>query len=164
MLAPFLMLFLAQGVAGVPSRYSPTGWVGLLLCGLLLAGTVVHFAVPDIAKPPVREAMAIVADEFRVGDLCLHVDETYLSALVYEPELVPALYHIDAWKMRPSTYQVLGGRLVTSDEILATEGRLWLVIAGRSSQPWEGLLEQIERDRQVQDVWRWGLLAVYLYD
>jgi mannosyltransferase len=164
MIAPFLMLFLAQGIAATPSRFSPTPWVSVLLCVLLLAGTVVHFAVPDIAKPPVREAMSVVAEGFREGDLCVHVDETYLSALVYQPGLSPALYHIEAWKMRPSTYQVLGGRLVTSDEVLAAKGRLWLVLAGRSSQPWEALLERIDREREVEEVWQWELLTVYLYD
>ncbi|MFL7794400.1 MAG: glycosyltransferase family 39 protein, partial [Anaerolineae bacterium] len=91
MIAPFLILFIAQGVAAVPSRFSPTPWIGLLLVGLLAVGSGIYFAVPDIAKPPVREAMAVVAAGFREGDLCLHIDETYLAALVYEPELEPAL-------------------------------------------------------------------------
>jgi uncharacterized membrane protein len=164
MLAPFLVLFLAQGVATAPSRFSPTPWIGLLLGVLLVIGTVVHFAVPDIAKPAVREAMAIVEDGFREDDLCLHTDETYLSALVYEPELLPALWHIDAWKMRPETYRALGGRLVTPGEALATEGRLWLVIADRSSQPWGGFLEQVERGRQLGDSWKREFLTVYKYD
>jgi mannosyltransferase len=164
MLAPFLILFLAQGLMAAPSRFSPTPWTGLLLGVLLAIGTVVNFAAPDIAKPPVREAMTIVTENFREGDLCLHIDETYLAALAYEPELSPALWHIDAWKMRPETYRVLGGRLVTPEEALAAEGRLWLVIADRSSQPWEGFLEDVEQGRRLSDSWRWELLTLYLYE
>ncbi|MBN1977746.1 MAG: glycosyltransferase family 39 protein [Anaerolineae bacterium] len=164
MLAPFLVLFIAQGAAMAPSRVSPTPWLGILLAGLLAIGGGVHFAAPDIAKPPVREAMAVVAADFREGDLCLHVDETYLTALVYEPVLGPALWHIDAWRMRPETYRVLGGRLVTPEEALEAEGRLWLVVAGRSSQPWEGFLGQIEQERQLGDSWEWEFLSVYRYD
>ena len=164
MLAPFLVLFIAQGVAAAPSRFSPTPWVGLLLAGLLAVGSVVHFAVPDIAKPPVREAMAVVAADFREGDLCLHVDETYLAGLVYEPVLEQALWHIDAWKMRPETYRILGGHLVAPEEALEAEGRLWLVVAGRSSQPWAEVLGQIEPERQLRDSWEWKFLTLYLYE
>lgn len=164
MIVPFLVLFLAQGMAAPPSRLSPTPWMGLLLGVLLAVGTVVQFAVPDIAKPPVREAMAVVAEGFRAGDLCLHIDETYLAALVYEPELFPALWHIGAWKMRPSTYEVLGGRLLTPEEALAAKGRLWLVVADRSSQPWEVFLARVEQGRRLSDSWRWDFLTVYLYE
>jgi mannosyltransferase len=163
-IAPFLVLFLAQGVAAPPSRFSPTPWIGLLLAALLVAGLVVHFAVPDIAKPPVREAMAVVATDFRAGDLCLHIDETYLAALVYEPELSPALWHIDAWKMRPATYELLGGRLFSPEEALVNEGRLWLVIADRSRQPWVEFLGQVEQQRRLSDAWRWDFLTLYLYE
>ena len=164
MLAPFLVLFIAQGVAAAPSRFSPTPWIGLLLVGLLAVGSGIYFVVPDIAKPPVREAMAVVAADFREGDLCLHIDETYLTALVYEPELEQALWHIDAWKMRPETYRVLGGQLVTPEDALATEGRLWLLIADRSSQPWEVFLERVEQERQLGDSWKWEHLTLYQYE
>jgi hypothetical protein len=105
-----------------------------------------------------------VAAGFREGDLCLHIDETYLAALVYEPELEPALWHIDAWKMRPETYRVLGGRLVTPEEALTTEGRLWLVVADRSRQPWKEVLEEVGRNRRLGNSWRWEFLTLYLYE
>ncbi|MBN1811545.1 MAG: glycosyltransferase family 39 protein [Anaerolineae bacterium] len=165
MFAPFLVLFLAQGVAMVWSRLSPTRLAGLLLGGLMLVGTMVAFTQPDISKPPVREAQAIVTAGFLEGDLCLHLDETYPSALVYGPEESLALLDVGqhSW-LRPSVYQVLGGRLVTPGEALATEGRLWLVISDRSSQPWEEFLGQVEQQRRLSDSWRWDFLTMYLYE
>ncbi|MFL7794399.1 MAG: hypothetical protein AB8I69_19815, partial [Anaerolineae bacterium] len=65
---------------------------------------------------------------------------------------------------RPETYRVLGGRLVTPEEALATEGRLWLVVADRSKQPWEGVLEEADRDRRLANSWRWEFLMLYLYE
>ena len=164
MAAPFLVLFFAQGMVRLSSRFSPTPWTGLLLAFFLLIGTVGLFTMPDVAKPPVREAMAVVAANFSDGDLCVHIDETYLAALVYEPGLVPALWHIDAWSMRPATYQVLGGRLITPDEALETDGALWLVIADRSSQPWEMFLERVEQERGLGHTWRWDYVTVYRYE
>ena len=87
-----------------------------------------------------------------------------MAGLAYEPGLEQALWHIDAWKMRPETYRVLGGHLVVPEEALAAEGRLWLVVAGRSSQPWEGVLGQVEQERQLVNLWKWEFLTVYLYE
>lgn len=163
MFAPFLVLFLAQGAASA-SRFSPTPWIGLLLGLLLLAGTVFSLTQPDVAKPPVREAMAVVAADFRPGDLSLHLDETYLSALFYEPDLLPAL--LDAGQLpwaQPDITRLLGGRVFSLEEVLAAEGRLWLVVTDRSRQPWEPFLEMVGRERELDGAWNWGDLDLYRY-
>jgi hypothetical protein len=131
----------------------------------MLVGTAISFTRPDVAKPPVREAMAVVAEDFREGDLCLHLDETHLSALIYGPDLSPALLDVGQhlW-VRPVTYRVLGGRLIAPGEALAVEGRLWLVVADRSQQPWEGFLEQVEQERRRDGSWEWDNLSLYRYE
>jgi hypothetical protein len=66
--------------------------------------------------------------------------------------------------MSPTTYEILGGRLVAPEEALATDGRLWLVIADRSSQPWAEFLGQVEQQRRLSNSWRWDFLTLYLYE
>ena len=163
MIAPFLILFLAKGVADAPRR-SPTLWTGILLGALMLVGVVSAFAQPDIAKPPVREAIGVIAQDFREGDISVHLDETYLSAVAYAPDLSPVLLNAGQyiWKSPPGRCP-FGSYVVTSDEALAAEGRLWLVITDRSRQPWEGFLERVRQERQEDGVWDWSNLTLYRY-
>lgn len=163
-LAPFLVLFLAQGIAGALPKRSPIPWVGSLLGALMLLGVMLSFSRPDVAKPETGEAMTIVARDFQEGDLCLHLDETYPTALVYQPLVSPALLDAgQAYWLRPEVYQLLGGRIVSAKDLPVKE-RLWLVVADRSSQPWEALLKRIGDEKRVEDVWRWDQLTLYLYD
>jgi mannosyltransferase len=164
MLAPFLVIFLAQGIAVAPSRRSPVPWVGLLLGVLMLLGMALSFTQPDVAKPAVRQAMSTVAEDFQEGDLCLHLDETYPAALVYEPQTSPALLEVgQAPWLQPEVYRLLGGRVVSGGD-LSGGGRLWLVVTDRSSQPWEEVMQEVGRERRLVDSWRWEFLTLYLYE
>lgn len=162
---PALMVLLARGVVIVPQR-SPTPCLGTVLVALMVVGTVLCHVRVDPAKPPLREAVEVVAQEMQETDVVLHLqDASYLPALYYAPGAVGAL--VDAGQrlwFAPEAYALFGGQVVCPDDITPA-GRVWLtVMPGFLDPPQQAFLNTWEDDRPSVRFWDWGLVQVRLYN
>jgi mannosyltransferase len=168
---PALLLLLARGVMIAPRR-SPMPYLGGALLVLMIVGTVLYHALPDPAKPPLREATATVAREALPSDEILHLqDASYLPALYYEPEKAGAL--VDAGQrlwLSPAIYGLLGGRVVQPDDVAAGDvasfERMWLtVMPGYVEAPQRAFQSVSEDAFAVSRSWDWGAaVQVQLYE
>jgi len=162
---PALMVWLAHGIVTAPRR-SPTPYLGVALATLMAVGAVLHFVRPDPAKPPLREAVEIIAEEAEAGDVSLHLqDASYLPALYYAPEQAGAL--VDAGQrlwLSPEVYVLFGGWVVTADTLPAA-GRVWLTtMPGYVGPAQAELLARWDTARSPLETWDWEAVQVRLYD
>jgi hypothetical protein len=178
---PALLLLLARGIVISPRR-SPMPYLGGALLALMAAGVVVYHALPDPAKPPLREAAATVAREALPSDEILHLqDASYLPALYYESGRAGAL--VDAGQrlwLSPAAYGLLGGRVVRADDAAAGDAaagdaaagdaapfkRMWLtVMPGYVEAPLRDFQGVSESALTATQSWDWGAaVQVRLYE
>ena len=160
---PALVLLLAWVTAGA-SRRSPTPYLTAVLAVLMVLGLGLYHLQPDPAKPPVRDAVAVVAREARETDLVLHLqDASYLSALYYTSGAAGDL--VDAGQalwLTPQVYALFDGRVVRPDDIAA--GRTWVVVmpgyVGSSQAEW---LARWQADHAQLSLRDWGDVQVWLF-
>jgi mannosyltransferase len=162
---PALMLLLARSVSVAPRR-SPLPYLWALLVVLMAAGVGLYHTQDDPAKPPLRDALAIVAQQAEEGDGILHLqDASYLTALYYEPEMAGALMDVGQrlW-LSPEAYALFGGRVIRPDDYIPS-GRVWLTtMPGYMDPPQQAFLDGWEGDRSAWQSWDWGgAVQVRLY-
>lgn len=163
---PALLLLLARGVVIAPQR-SPMPFLGGALLALMVAGTVSYHVLPDPAKPPLREATAMVAQEALPSDEILHLqDASYLPALYYERGEAGAL--VDAGQrlwLSPAVYGLLGGRVIRPDDVAPFE-RMWLtVMPGYVEAPQQAFQSAYDEAFAASQLWNWGTaVQVRLYE
>jgi 4-amino-4-deoxy-L-arabinose transferase-like glycosyltransferase len=160
---PALMTLLSWAAASAPRR-SPTPYLVAALAALMVLGVMLHYSQPDPAKPPVREAAAVIAREAGEVDMVLHLqDASYLPALYYTHgatgELVNAGQTL--W-LTPEVYALFDGRVVDSDDVI-TADRAWVVVmpgyVGSAQTEW---LAQWRVGYTQFDMWDWGDVQVLL--
>lgn len=161
---PALTVWLARGIATAPRR-SPTPYLGAALAALMTVGTVLHFVQPDPAKPPLREAIEVVAEGMEAGDVSLHwQDASYLPALYYAPEQAGVL--VDAGQrlwLSPEVYALFNGRVIT-EAALPASGRVWLtVMPGYVGPAQAKLLAWWDATRTPLETRDWEAVQVRLY-
>jgi mannosyltransferase len=162
---PALMLLLARSVVVAPRR-SPVPYLGTLLVILMATGTGLYHIQDDPAKPPLRDALAIVAQQAEVKEGILHLqDASYLTALYYEPGTAGALMDVGQrlW-LSPEAYALFGGRVIRSDDYIPS-GRVWLMtMPGYMDPPQRAFLDKWEGERPAVQSWDWdGAVQVRLY-
>ena len=161
---PALMVWLAYGVAMTPRR-SLMLYLGAALAALMVGGTMLYHLRPDPAKPPLREAAALVTQEAQATDVRLHLQTaSYLPALYYAPGAAGALVDTgQAIWLAPEAYRLFGGRIIRSGELPAS-GRVWLtVMPGYLSSRQQDFLSRWEEVHPLVRSWDWGAVQVRLY-
>jgi mannosyltransferase len=161
-LTPALMLLVAW--AADSPRRSPTPYLAAALAVLMALGVGLYHLQPDPAKPPVREALAVVTQEARETDPVLHLqDASYLPALYYTSEAAGEL--VDAGQtlwLTPEVYALFDGRVVQPDDIAA--GRTWVVVmpgyVGSSQAEW---LAHWRAAHAQLGLWDWGDVQVWMF-
>ncbi|HEC34676.1 MAG TPA: hypothetical protein ENI37_08195 [Chloroflexi bacterium] len=161
---PALMLLLAWAVANAPRR-SPAPYLGAALAALMAVGAVLYHLRPDPAKPPLHEAVEVVAEGAETEDIRLHLqDASYLPALYYESERAGALVDVGQrlW-LAPEVYTLFGGRVVTA-ATLPTSGRVWLtVMPGYVGPAQAELLARWDAAHAPLETWDWETVQTRLY-
>jgi mannosyltransferase len=162
---PALMLFLAWAASVAPRR-SPAPYLGTALVALMIVGTTLYHFRPDPAKPSVREASALVAQEARATDTVLHLqDASYLPVFYYTPDTAGVLLDVGQrlW-MAPDIYTLFGAR-VAQPEDLDLDGRVWLtVMPGYVGPAQAEFLARWDASHALSDTWDWEGVQVRLYD
>ncbi|MBN1811557.1 MAG: glycosyltransferase family 39 protein [Anaerolineae bacterium] len=163
MLTPALVLLVAW-VADGPRR-SPTPYLAAALTVLMALGVGLYHFQPDPAKPPIREALAAVAQEARETDLILHLqDASYLPALYYTSSAAGELVNAGQtlW-LAPEVYALFDGRVVRPDDVVAAD-RVWVVVmpgyVGSSQAEW---LARWRADYAQLEEWNWDGVQVQLF-
>ena len=162
---PALMLLLARGVVIAPRR-SPMPYLGTALVVLMMVGVVVHHTQADPAKPPLREALAVVVQGAEDSDMILHLqDASYLPSLYYKRSRAGAL--VDAGQrlwLPPMVYALLGGEVIQSGDSSLAD-RVWLtVMPGYVGPQQQTFLDAWEAAHPTIQSWGWGLsVQVRLY-
>ena len=162
---PALMLLLARSITVVPRRSPvPLLWKGLV--ALMVLGAGLYHARPDPAKPPIKEALAVVERKAQGSDSILHLqDASYLSGLYYKPgaagRLVSAGQRL--W-LSPQVYALFGGQVIQPEELVPV-GRVWLtVMPGYVESPQRGFQDMLEAASSPVQSWDWGMsVQVRLY-
>ena len=164
---PSLVLLFAFGALESP-KLSPTPYVAAGFTLLLILGAVYYVVRPDPAKPPIRDAVATVAERMQEGDVSLHLQgASYFPALIYSPVYAGALLDVGQrprWGSKEA-YQPLGGDVVTLDEALPGARRLWLtVMPGFNGENQRMAAESIAAQCVLLEAWDWGQIQLHLYD
>jgi hypothetical protein len=163
-LTPALVLLLARCTA-CATRPSPAPYLGVVLACLMTVGAFLFHIRPDPAKPPLREAIEMVAQEARTTDLILHLqDASYVPALYYEPAKAGVLVEAGQrlW-LASGTYPLFQGRTEESTNLTLTD-RVWVVIMPRhSGTAVSELLQRWDSDHTIAETRRWESTQVRLY-
>lgn len=159
-LTPALVLLLAR-YAGCQPRRSPAPYLGAGLASLMILGVVLCHVRADPAKPPLQEAISMVAEEARSTDRILHLqDASYVPALYYEPVTAGVLLKVGQrlW-LAPEIYRLLGGRTVQPDD-LTWGDRTWVIsMPGYLDATQSELLERFADDEAPVRTWSWDMLS-----
>ena len=132
--APFLAILLAWSAS---RKASPLPYlVGASIIIMLFNTAVYHFN--GLVKPPYRDVMAVIDDEWQPNDIILHTsDGSYLPALRYTNRPNHLLLAGDPDPRKPeSVYTLFGGETASLDNLPST-GRLWLIVALEHSIEWQ---------------------------
>lgn len=123
MVAPFIVVALAGGVACAPHR-SPARLLYAALIVTCTGGLVAHYTPPDLLRPPFRQIAAdlrALPDSERVPILYLH-DGAYLPMTYYAPDLMAnarlVFTEARSW-LYPRTWELLGIQRYSRAEIAA---------------------------------------------
>jgi hypothetical protein len=147
------------------TRRSPAPYLGGILVILLVLGVVFYHIRPDLARPPVQEALAVVAGQAQEADVILHLqDASYLPALYYGPVSAGALLDTgqQLW-LGPEMYALFDGRITNADGLTAAD-RVWLTVmpgyVGPDQVEW---LARWDAGHTPSETWDWGAVQVRLY-
>ncbi len=163
---PAYAVLLAQEWAQAPRRLPLTAFYGLLAV-LMTISLGYYYFDRQYAKPPYRDAAALIAGQARLGDIEVHTsDGSYLPFLQY-PQLVPSyLLRGDPDARKPDhVYKMLGGQTISREEALAWDRRVWLVVALEHSFDYQReTLTWFQTRRPVVEEYDVGGIQVYLLD
>jgi uncharacterized membrane protein len=161
---PALVLLLAWAVVNAPGR-SPARYLGTALAALMVVGTGLSHLRADPAKPPLREAIAVVTQRAQTTDVVLHLQEaSYLPMLYYAPDAAGALVNVgqSLWLM-PEAYALFNGRVAQSADLDLADP-VWLTVMpgyiGSAQAEW---LARWDADHAQLEMWDWGAVQVRLY-
>ena len=159
--APFITIMAAWGTTRLRS---PLPY--LLAAALLLMGWGSwHYLSDGHVKPPYREAMWVVAQGRKAGDIVVHTsDGSYLPALCYVnwPDHVLLAGDPDPRKP-PAVYRLLGGEVWSREQVSAAGERVWLVVALEHSWDWQrAQVRYFTTHYEVLSVYDIGKIKVYL--
>jgi mannosyltransferase len=163
--SPALILLLARGATAAP-RGSPTPYlVGALAIPVLIT-LVAHITTPDPAKPPVREAVQALAEDFVPGDVSLHLQDASLApAFWYSPDQPHILEQQGQVWLLPSDHRLLGGDVLDWKVAVKGADRLWLTVMPGYNGPKQTAVHQaIESTYPRLMMEDWGAVQLYLYD
>jgi hypothetical protein len=161
---PSYIVLLAYGLSNAPRR-SPLPFLYGLLVTLILLSLAHYFFAPGFAKPPYRDAAALIAQRAEAGDIELHTsDGSYLPFLYYEQSLPNYLLTGDPDARKPEpVYALMGGQTIDRADALAQNRRIWLVVALEHSLEYQQeMLEWFQRQRGVLQEHDVGGIKVYL--
>lgn len=123
MVAPFMVVALAGGVAAAPRRSPARLLYGLLILACL-GGLIAHYTPPDLLRPPFRQIAAdlrALPEPERIPILYLH-DGAYLPMTYYTPDLLAnarlVFTEARSW-LYPRTWELLGIQRYSRAEIAA---------------------------------------------
>jgi uncharacterized membrane protein len=133
--SPFMLLLFVWGLSECDS---PLPYIAYGVAGLMVVGWVLYLT-GDRIKPPYREAMGLIAEEYVEGDAVLHTsDGPYLPALRYADFPDHAVLDGDPDPRKPRTvYEQLGGEVWSLAQAEQADRRLWLVVALEHSVDWQ---------------------------
>lgn len=163
--SPALVLLLARGAVAAP-RLSPTPYLVLALVVPVAFTLGVHLTRPDPAKPPVREAVRLVAAEYRPGDAVLHLqDASFTPAAWYVPHIRHRVIDLPEALWTPeSTHRLFGGQVIAWPRAAAGADRLWVVVMPGYTGPAQLAIQQkLEAAYPRLSERDWGAVQLYLY-
>jgi 4-amino-4-deoxy-L-arabinose transferase-like glycosyltransferase len=165
-ITPALTLLLARGITGAP-RWSPTPYLAMLL--LLPIGITLnaHFTTPDPAKPPVRDAVLTIEQNYLPGDASLHLqDASGFPALWYSPHIPHLVTDTpNSLFIFPATHHLFGGDVLDWQIAVKDADRLWLtVMPGYTGPEQEAVFRTIDSTYPRVMMKDWGAVQLYLYD
>jgi mannosyltransferase len=161
---PAYTVFLAQGLTQAPHR-SPMPALYGLLAVLMVVSLGNYYFDPQYAKPPYRDAAALIAREAGPGDVEVHTsDGSYLPFLQYPQPVPNYLLRGDPDARKPDpVYTVLGGQTIDREEALAQDRRIWLVVALEHSIDYQlSMLDWFQGRRPLLQEVDVGGIRVYL--
>jgi uncharacterized membrane protein len=163
---PSYIVLLAYGLSTARLRSPMPVLYGLLgVLGLMSLGY--YYFAPAFAKPPYREAAALIAERAEAGDIELHTsDGSYLPFLYYDQPVPVYLLEGDPEPRKPDVvYVLMGGQMTGATEALAQGRRMWLVVALEHSLDYQKeMLEWFQHRRRVLEEHDVGGIKVYLLE
>jgi hypothetical protein len=138
-----------------------------LLAVLIALSLGYYYFDSRFAKPPYRDAAALIAEQAGTDDIELHIsDGSYLPFLYYERPVPVYLLKGDPDARKPEpVYALMGGQTIGLEEALTQDRRIWLVVALEHS--WEYQQHTLNRflaQRTVVEEHSVGGIDVYLLD
>jgi uncharacterized membrane protein len=161
---PSYVVLLAYGASNARLR-SPLPVLYGMLGVLILLSLGCYYFAPRFAKPPYREAAALIAQRAEAEDIELHTsDGSYLPFLHYEQPVPNYLLSGDPGARKPEpVYALMGGRTIAPSQALAQDQRIWLVVALEHSLEYQQeMLEWFQMQRMVLEEHDIGGIKVYL--
>lgn len=133
--SPFLILLLAWAIS---RRQSPLPYLtGFMVILMTIGVFLYHFGDP--LKPRYRDVLIFVSDNFQEGDVVVHTsDGSYLPGLRYGSFESQRLLANDPDPRKPvEVFELMGGEIMTKEDVLDQNGRLWLIVALEHSVKWQ---------------------------
>jgi hypothetical protein len=163
---PSYVILLAYGLS-CARRRSPMPILYGLLAVLIALSLGYYYFDSRFAKPPYRDAAALIAEQAGTDDIELHIsDGSYLPFLYYERPVPVYLLKGDPDARKPEpVYALMGGQTIGLEEALTQDRRIWLVVALEHS--WEYQQHTLNRflaQRTVVEEHSVGGIDVYLLD
>jgi hypothetical protein len=163
---PSYVILLAYGLS-YARRRSPMPILYGILALLIALSLGYYYFDSRYAKPPYRDAAALIAERARPDDIELHTsDGSYLPFLHYEQPMAAYLLTGDPDARKPEpVYALMGGQTMGLEEALAQDRRIWLVVALEHS--WEYQQDTLDRflaQRTVGEEHSVGGIDVYLLE
>lgn len=163
---PAYAVLLAQELTQTPRKLPLAAFYGLLAVLMTISLGYYYFDL-QYAKPPYRDAAALIAGRARLGDIEVHTsDGSYLPFLQY-PQPVPTyLLRGDPDARKPDhVYRMLGGQTISREEALAQDRRVWLVVALEHSFDYQReTLTWFQTRRPVVEEYDVEGIQIYLLD
>lgn len=161
---PSYVLLLAYGLSAARRR-SPMPILYGLLALLIALSLGYYYFDSRYAKPPYRDAAALIAERAGPDDIEVHTsDGSYLPFLYYEQPVPVYLLKGDPDARKPeSVYALMGGQTMGLEEALTQDRRIWLVVALEHSIDYQlETLDWFQGQRPLLQAANVGGIRVYL--
>jgi mannosyltransferase len=161
---PSYVILLAYGLSGARRR-SPLPILYGILAVLIVLSLGAYYFDLRFAKPPYRDAAALIAERAEPEDIELHTsDGSYLPFLYYEQPVPVYLLTGDPDARKPEpVYALMGGQTLGREEVLAQDRRIWLVVALEHSIDYQlETLDWFQGQRPLLQEANVGGIRVYL--
>ncbi len=162
--APFILIMLAWGAS---RQHSPLPYLVGTTAVTMFISTTLYLTTDDLIKPPYRDTIQFVAQQYRQGDIILHTsDGSYLPSVSYVNLPNHILLDGDPDMRKPiKVYQAFGGEVWEREKISTITNRLWLIVALEHSIEWQQ--EQVDyfhEQHTLLETYDFNGISVYLYD